>query len=468
MSGGFNNINSNISNNDNNNQLNNVNSNNQFWNNSQNMNNNSMPSSDQIINIAESFLNVIKENTNDNIMFNTDDKDSSNFASSDAISDSFNVNNMTFFQNDINNVSQQVNENFVNNQNMGNVNDNFENINTNNMMSNVGNNQNIVMDNFGDNNAGNNQNNIHNNVNSLDDEELVKAFIGNKYENIKNSSFSVPTILFGIFYLFYRKMYLYGFLMLLLGPFAFIGIIIFAIKFKDIYMKFVNKKINKIKLNNFNKSYEEIKNICSKKGGTSLGMMFLCSFIVLLILIIFFMIIYFILVFYLSYWLLFENTKHDNSTVNNTENIIIDSNVPGTIMYDNSINTDEIFSLIVPEGFKKENTTGIKYSYSSDLNSSFSSCEFNIHAIAGHNSADEFVKYLKGYQYNDDNEVTQITINNINWYTYTANFMGINYNYVAEKDGVVYTFVYEEGNDLNDFEFCNSSFQSVLNSIKFK
>ena len=46
-----------------------------------------------------------------------------------------------------------------------------------------------------------------------------------------------------------------------------------------IYLYYANKKIDKIKLNNNQKDINELKNICAKKGGTSIGQIFLGLFI---------------------------------------------------------------------------------------------------------------------------------------------------------------------------------------------
>ena len=42
------------------------------------------------------------------------------------------------------------------------------------------------------------------------DEELVNAYIGRNADKIRNKHFSFCTLLFGPFYIFYRKMWLYG------------------------------------------------------------------------------------------------------------------------------------------------------------------------------------------------------------------------------------------------------------------
>lgn len=89
-------------------------------------------------------------------------------------------------------------------------------------------------------------------------------------------------ILFGNIYAFYRKMWLLGFVWLIsgsiigaiFGKLAFIVNlvinIIISVNFKKLYLKHVNKQIDKIKLENQDKTKEQIMVICGKKGGTSM------------------------------------------------------------------------------------------------------------------------------------------------------------------------------------------------------
>ena len=84
-------------------------------------------------------------------------------------------------------------------------------------------------------------NNILNNQSAENDNEyLIKIFVGEKYEKIKNSGFSFPCFFCGISYLLYRKMYLYAFLTLLVcfTPLGFLTNIILAIFINKWYLKF--------------------------------------------------------------------------------------------------------------------------------------------------------------------------------------------------------------------------------------
>lgn len=127
------------------------------------------------------------------------------------------------------------------------------------------------------------QQNINNN--SYNDEDLLKSFIGNNYEKITRSPFNLVGFFFTSLYMFYRKMFLYGLLAFLINlvilclannylvTYAFNVIV--GLFINKIYLSYVKKKIATIKSKNNLKSVDELKNICSSKGGTSVPRIFL-------------------------------------------------------------------------------------------------------------------------------------------------------------------------------------------------
>jgi len=113
------------------------------------------------------------------------------------------------------------------------------------------------------------------NVNNNDD--LIDAYIGKNVDKIKSKSFSFLTFLFGALYIFYRKMWGMAFLYMLISLFAsvipfgsLILSIVFAVKFKDMYLKKATERLEKIVTDNPGKSRDELRKICAQKGGTTL------------------------------------------------------------------------------------------------------------------------------------------------------------------------------------------------------
>ncbi len=117
--------------------------------------------------------------------------------------------------------------------------------------------------------------------NQIDDNELLKAFIGSNYEKITTKSFNIAGFFFTTFYMFYRKMFGYAILIFLLNFIVlnviknYIVILVFNVIVgfivNKIYLFYSKKKVAIIKSSNSQKSLQELKAICSNKGGTSIG-----------------------------------------------------------------------------------------------------------------------------------------------------------------------------------------------------
>lgn len=131
-----------------------------------------------------------------------------------------------------------------------------------------------------------NQNDIQ--YGSSTDEDFVKAWMGNLYAKA-NSKFSIPAFFFGGYYFIFRKMYLSGLLIVLLNliisslplllsnmitlvvaPILLILLNIgYGFAFYPLYKKYVKSQLQKQKSQSPNPN--ELLNVASKKGGTSIG-----------------------------------------------------------------------------------------------------------------------------------------------------------------------------------------------------
>lgn len=128
-----------------------------------------------------------------------------------------------------------------------------------------------------------------------EDDKYVKAYVGKNFETIKRINFSIPALIFGPLYLFYRKVWGYAIATIIVNLAAtfllssklscFINIIInvfFAFKFKNIYMTQAEEKVESIKQQNLDKTTNELLNLCKKKGGVA-PLATLAPFVILVI-----------------------------------------------------------------------------------------------------------------------------------------------------------------------------------------
>ena len=113
------------------------------------------------------------------------------------------------------------------------------------------------------------------------DDAYRLAFIGTNKESIIKVPFSIPTLIFGPLYFMYRKMIALGIALIAItfifkiyidpeiaSTFSFFLNLILAIKFRDIYLNYVNNKVKQIRENNPNKTSTELLEECSKQGST--------------------------------------------------------------------------------------------------------------------------------------------------------------------------------------------------------
>lgn len=143
-------------------------------------------------------------------------------------------------------------------------------------------------------NSQNNSSPIINSTNestAIDKNSLYSMYIGKHANEIQKGGYSFCTLIFGPIYFLYRKMYLYGFIWILINSIInpFIGLIsnglnyfvsvisMFVMGFftKKIYLKKIQKDVDELYLKNSYKSKEELMSILMTKGGTSIPAIFL-------------------------------------------------------------------------------------------------------------------------------------------------------------------------------------------------
>ena len=113
-----------------------------------------------------------------------------------------------------------------------------------------------------------------------DDEKFLIEFIGPNAEKFSYKIISLPGFIFTSLYILYRKMYLLGFITLLIqlaliifvNPYISLIInILTLIFFNSLYISHAKRKIEKIKLLSGSKDSGYMANLCADKGGVNKG-----------------------------------------------------------------------------------------------------------------------------------------------------------------------------------------------------
>lgn len=357
-----------------------------------------------------------------------------------------NVQNGTFSNNQNNNLSNNLNKETVNST----QNNTF----LNNQNNNIGNMQNGV-----------NGSGVYKEAYEVDrDEELLRAFIGKNYDKITSSKFNFAGFFFTIFYMLYRKMFCFS-----LGVFFIWGIIsefidssianiilclCFGFFVNKIYLFYANRKIQKIKQKNAQKSFGEIRQICELKGGTSVGLI-----IVGILAILIFSVIIVIIATLAGVSLFFGGLVFGALTNSQTYN--------GVLVYDSTEKIVDKFSMTVPTAFKN-NSNNFEYDYSYETGTKiFNECSVSLKKISNYTSSENLINQMSSFYLGDSAFTATSEINGIKWkwFVHRTND-STKYYYGTEKNGKVYLFEYdvERDADIN----CENYKQQILNSINEK
>ena len=116
---------------------------------------------------------------------------------------------------------------------------------------------------------------------TIDVLSMVKSYVGDSYDKIRSVNFSIWYFLFGIYYAIYRKMYVFSaiyltvYIALLYTMPKFCMIlsliinIVISILFNNIYLKSVEKKVQKIRKNNSGLNRADLLKVCKYAGGVN-------------------------------------------------------------------------------------------------------------------------------------------------------------------------------------------------------
>lgn len=286
-----------------------------------------------------------------------------------------------------------------------------------------------------------------NNIQVTSDEDYIESYVGRYYKYIKSQTISIYSLLFGEYYLLYRKMYTEGIIIIILniiiacfnvGLASLLTIIVrlfLAFKFKDIYLNKVEKKVNEIKIINSDKQSTELINIISKKGGTlDLGFLIFIAI--------------FISLFTAAVYDVSVEENNDSTSSNQTEEkdtTTINNNNSNTNIDNNDTNIDNndtnIFKDIIvelPSNYKEKAVINKERKILSVMveSNKNSMCTLAISEINDdYNNEKEYLNDIISLEKDriTYDEMSNYNINNINWYR----LKGKSNSYMQEERSVI-------------------------------
>lgn len=298
----------------------------------------------------------------------------------------------------------------------------------------------------------------------IDDNELLISFVGKNADKILNKRFNFSGFFFSFFYMFYRKMFLYGLSVFIINLIVLnvyynpLIILLFniavGIEVNKIYQKHAKNKINSVKTNHPFGKMEDLKRECGIQGGTNGGFIFAGSIISVGFT--------FLLVIVLSMFGITNGFISMIKGVSSGENGVYS----GVLIFDSDNKANELFSIAIPEKFEK-NDSFDEYSYSSG-EGTFDKCVFSFKPVAGFSDASNLITQMHDF-YTTTAEVSNVLsvkYNGIEWSYFSGDFISYSYYYATSKDGKVYLFEYDIGEDAD--EECQNYREKIITSIKNK
>ena len=286
-----------------------------------------------------------------------------------------------------------------------------------------------------------------------EEEQLIYEYIGNNHKKIVHKRFNFAALFFNALYFFYRKMTVFGILLLVVNvvlmnyfPLGILVLCLFCGLFTNkIYVGHVKKKINIIEKRNMDAGLPALLLICEKEGGTS-GSLVLVGIILSGV-------ISFAFSKYgtsIDYKKLFDDFMNKGSEVIdkiedevekfNEDSILIpigDRKYEGTMTYRSETDIYDVFSFSFPEEFVDNNVSNMaNYKYK---DSSFDGCAVSVYQPDGYSTGESLVKQMKKY-HAPDKVLKKVTSNNIHWITFDYTNIGNFYVYGTTINGKPYMF----------------------------
>lgn len=313
-------------------------------------------------------------------------------------------------------------------------------------------------------------------------DELLKEYIGPNYDKFLMRPFNFAAFFFTAIYFFYRKMTLYGIILIIIQsvmsyflismPYALLIVnVLCGFLTNKIYAHFALRKINKIIMNHGGRSTEYIKGVCSVAGGRSIQRIF-TSLVLLMLLLLPVGVVLALFNFstdFRNYIENFDLSKISFEKVKLPE-IELENKFDGYIMVDKKYEVLDMFVVRTPNVFKptsNNNKYELEYAYKSSKKAK-STCTYSFKAISGYSNAKNLINDMHEY-YKDKNPtnvredmINRIFWNGFNYHTDDANI----YYYTCSRGTTVYLFVFVD--EINTTSSCLNYMSEILNDIVYK
>ena len=327
----------------------------------------------------------------------------------------------------------------------------------------------------------------------LSDDELLFNFVQKNYDKFVTRKFNFSAFFFSVFYLLYRKMYGYSFIVIAISILVSIFVrdelilcgsmllicLLLGLFANKLYLSHARNKIDNIRYNHPYVDNEVLLLVCKKKGGTSIVSV-IVGLIVNLLVVVGIFIAFCVVFLKIPFSSIFNKIVNDYFKIP-TSGFGFDFGKgkdekqynPGTYhgkysgaIWFNSINMKNEFSVTMPSNFEDKTLYNtIEYKYDDFFEGE--ECKFKLFSVEGYTSASQFIEEVKQYGRDSSSVISTEKINGVDWIkTSFHNSFGEEYFYALEKKGVV--FVANYSNEKSEKGICETAHQTIIKSIKSK
>ena len=302
--------------------------------------------------------------------------------------------------------------------------------------------------------------------NNLDTQDLVRKFVGDKYQSISMSPFSFWAGFFGPLYFYYRKMYLYGILIaivnVLLMLLLFVNIwvylgaflaefIILGLITNQMYLKFANKKVISIVATNPNANMVTLQTKCQSSGGTNIIVAILLNIVV-------------------NGASSFVFTLLGGAALLTS---ILNGLNTYTLHSDTSAKVEDIIEYTLPSTFVQDENDDSRYIYYekeivNNEEVDKAACVIDINLVAKHKTSKDLVTYMADADKRYSRVSTyEVSIDDV-WDMYDFNANGVHEMYIAKKFGDHIVLVSYSSTNISTEGVCDNYLIDIMKSIKKK
>ena len=304
------------------------------------------------------------------------------------------------------------------------------------------------------------------NITDFHRRNLLMEFVGYKYEKISQSKFNIFALIFGEFYLLYRRMVLIGLFILLvrvaiivfINPYLSLAInVALCFTFNKLYLLHANSKIRNAEKRYPNASYDQLRDIVVSSGQTKMSNPILMIFLSIIFGLI---------------GLVIANINGFSVGPFKDINILVllgkNPEFKGNLTYDTNANINNNYEMVMPDEIRNPNSNqgsiigGIK----TDPNDNFSNCHYSFNVLKDFSDAKNLAKQMKSY-YNLKDDPEELQINSITWYHISYENNGTVNLYLTSRNKKVYMYEFREEKNANTIS-CEQYNTSILNSIYYK